>query len=138
MPMPGMEANLLLKLLSMTESCLYPMALSLLLPVFMYALVLEKEERLREMMKMNGLKMKNYWITNYIWNLLLFIPSAAIFTALGYLLVQMPFFTQTSFALIFLIIFGWGVSQVSLSFFFQNFFSKARTVTSRSFLLLFY
>jgi len=131
MPMPGFEANFLVKLLSSTESCLYPIALSLLLSVFMYTLVLEKEERLREMMKMNGLKMRNYWIANYIWNLVLYFPSAAVFLLFGIFVVQMPFFTDTNIFILILLLIGWGLCQASLSFFFQNFFSKARMVTGK-------
>jgi len=50
----------LIRLLNIMGASLYPMALSLMLPVFMYAIVLEKEEKLLEFMKMNGMQMKNY------------------------------------------------------------------------------
>jgi len=137
MPMPGFETNFLVKLLSTAESCLYPIALSLLLAVFMYTLVLEKEERLREMMKMNGLKMRNYWAANYVWNLFLYLPSAVIFLLFGVFVVQMPFFTGTNIFILILMLIGWGLSQASLSFFFQNFFSKARMVTGKKTSILF-
>lgn len=129
MPMAGMEANLLLRFLAMTEAILYPIALSLLLPVLMYTLVLEKEERLREMMKMNGMKMRNYWIVNYIWNVLLYLPSALTFLLFGIYILKMPFFTQTSLPVLCFMLLGWGLCQASLSFFFQNFFSKSTVVT---------
>jgi hypothetical protein len=45
---------------------MYPLALSLNLPIFLYILVLEKENKLVNMMKMNGLKIYNYWIVNII------------------------------------------------------------------------
>ena len=71
MHMPSVEDTsfYLQKAISLTGSFLYPVALSLLLPIFLSSLVLEKEEGLRGMMKMNGLKMRNYWIVHYIWNL---------------------------------------------------------------------
>ena len=40
----------------------YPVLFSLSLPVFLYNIVLEKESRLIQNMKINGLKMSNYWI----------------------------------------------------------------------------
>ena len=46
--------NYIYELLSVTGATLYPLALSLLLPIFMYTIVLEKEEKILEMMKMNG------------------------------------------------------------------------------------
>ncbi|RZK04313.1 MAG: hypothetical protein EOO43_22500, partial [Flavobacterium sp.] len=91
MPMAGIETNFLLKLLSMTEAILYPISLSLLLAVFMYTLVLEKEERLREMMKMNGMKMGTYWLVNYLWSFVLYLPSAVFFLLFGYYVVKWTF-----------------------------------------------
>jgi hypothetical protein len=46
MPLIGEDRSFLLKLINVTGSTMYPMALALLLPVFLYAIVLEKEERL--------------------------------------------------------------------------------------------
>jgi len=135
MPMAGIETNFLLKLLSMTETILYPISLSLLLAVFMSTLVLEKEERLREMMKMNGMKMANYWLVNYIWNFFIYLPSAIFFLLFGYFVVQMPFFVGTSLFLLILTVVGWGASQISLSFFFQNFFYKSQMVTVIGYML---
>lgn len=48
------------RLLNILGASLYPIALSLLLPVFMYSVVLEKEEKLQDFMKMNGMKIANY------------------------------------------------------------------------------
>ena len=53
--------SLLDSIINLAGGSLYPLSLSLLLPVFMYSLVLEKEDKLIEMMKMNGLKIVNYW-----------------------------------------------------------------------------
>ncbi len=43
MPLIGEDRSFLLKLINVTGSTMYPMALALLLPVFLYAIVLEKE-----------------------------------------------------------------------------------------------
>ena len=72
---------------------LYPLALSLLMPVFMYSIVMEKEERLIEIMKMNGLKMGNYWIMNYLFNLMIYTIAASVFFIFGYTTTDLPFFT---------------------------------------------
>lgn len=47
--------------LSITGASLFPLALSLLLPIFMHSIVSEKEEKLLEIMRMNGMKMTPYW-----------------------------------------------------------------------------
>lgn len=43
MPLIGEDRSFILKLINVTGAMLYPMSLSLLLPVFLYAIVLEKE-----------------------------------------------------------------------------------------------
>lgn len=61
MPPSGSEKGILDSIIDIAGASLYPLSLSLLLPVFMYNIVSEKEEKLLEMMKMNGLKIINYW-----------------------------------------------------------------------------
>lgn len=131
MPFTTSEETLVLKFMSIMGSTLYPVALSIIFPVFLYTFVLEKEERLREMMKMNGMKMKNYWIVSYLWNVALFMLAAFIFFLFGIYILKLPFFTDTKISILFYVVLGWGLSQVSLSFFFQNFLSKVRTATSK-------
>ena len=54
MPIIGSDKGYILGIIGLAGACLYPIALGLLLPIFMYVIVLEKEEKLLEMMKMNG------------------------------------------------------------------------------------
>lgn len=96
MPMKDQDKGWLLKIINITGASLYPLALSLLLPVFMYALVLEKEERILAMMKMNGMKMITYWCVNFLFNLLIFSLMASCFLLFGYHIVQLSFFTVTN------------------------------------------
>jgi len=110
---------------------IYPLAISLLLPIFMYGIIHEKEERLREIMKMNGLKMINYWITNYVWCFSLYALSVSIFFFFGRFLLQTDFFTETNPLILFAVFFGWGLCQVSMAIFFQNFFARAKTAISK-------
>jgi hypothetical protein len=50
----------------------FPVCMCMCLPVFLYYIVLEKETRLVETMKINGMRMKNYWIVNFIFNFILY------------------------------------------------------------------
>jgi len=136
-PMPESTTSqaIMAKIISIAGGSLYPIALSLLLPVFMHTIVLEKEERLREIMKMNGLKMKNYWIVNYLFSFGLYITTTLIFLFFGMFVLVTDFFTETNFFVLIITLFGWGFSQVSLSFFFQNFIAKAKTAMSKNLLL---
>ena len=137
MPFTTSEDTFIMKAMNILGATLYPIALSVIFPVFLYTLVLEKEERLREMMKMNGMKIKNYWLVNYLWNAALYLVSASIFLIFGTKILKVPFFVETNSFVLFSTVFGWGLCQVSLSFFFQNFLSRVTNATSNQFSLYF-
>jgi hypothetical protein len=61
----------------------FPLCMSMGLPVFLYQIVLEKETRLIENMKINGMKMSNYWKINYLFNLVFYMITALIFLFFG-------------------------------------------------------
>eukprot|EP01103_Thecamoeba_quadrilineata_P012551 TRINITY_DN3265_c0_g1_i2.p1 TRINITY_DN3265_c0_g1~~TRINITY_DN3265_c0_g1_i2.p1 ORF type:complete len:599 (+),score=71.59 TRINITY_DN3265_c0_g1_i2:913-2709(+) len=98
------------------------------MPVFMYSIVHEKQERLREMMRMMGMKMEYYWLTTYIFDLFLYVIVILVLitVSLGF---GIRIFTQTNFLLVFIIFFGWGLSQVSLAIFLSAFCNKTRPAT---------
>lgn len=97
MPSITEESQIIMGLISIIGGSLYPFALSILLPVYMFTLVLEKEERLQEMMKMNGMQMKYYWLVNYCFFLFLYIVAVALFYLFGLLVLNISFFTNTNF-----------------------------------------
>ncbi len=79
------------------------------------------------MMKMNGLKITNYWLTFFIFNLLLCIITNIIFYLLGIIILDSSFFTKTSKGLIFIVALGWSLAQIGMAAFFQTFLSKSRS-----------
>jgi len=66
---------------------LFPISLCLLLPVFIYNIVLEKEQKLIEIMKMNGMKMINYWIINFLFNFIIYFLCVFVFCLTGALVL---------------------------------------------------
>ena len=93
MPLVGADKAFIMRLISITGASLYPLALSLLLPIFMYVIVLEKEEKLLEMMKMNGMRMKDYWIMTFLFSLLITTITYTVFYLFGYYILELSFFT---------------------------------------------
>lgn len=80
-------------LISFIAILIFPVSLSLLFPVYLYTVVLEKEEKLIQMMKMNGMKISSYWFVYFIFNLILGLLTNTIFVVFGILLTGMRFFT---------------------------------------------
>ena len=80
------------RLLNLTGSTLFPLALSLLLPIFMYSIVLEKEEKLISFMKMNGMQMWKYWVINFLFDYLIYVLMVIIFFLFGIFIIDITYF----------------------------------------------
>ena len=66
MYMPFSQENSFVnRCINVIGNSLYPMGLSLLIPIMLYSLVSERESRLLEMMTLNGLLPNYYWLVNY-------------------------------------------------------------------------
>jgi len=135
MPLSSSDGLFASQINALVGAAVYPLAISLLLPIFMYGIIHEKEERLREIMKMNGLKMINYWIANYLWCLCLYIIAVSLFFIFGRFILKTDFFTETNPLILFAVFLGWGLCQVSMAVFFQNFFARAKTAIIVGYLL---
>jgi hypothetical protein len=122
-------------IINSVSALIFPLGLSLLFPVFLYTIVLEKEERLIQMMKMNGLKIRYYWLTFFIFNLMLCLITNGIFYLLGMFALDSKFFTQTSGALIFVVMLGWSLSMIGMAAFFQTFLSNSRSANIIGYLI---
>jgi hypothetical protein len=119
------------RLINLCGNIFYPMAVSLLMPLFMYTIVLEKESKLVEIMKINGMKMRYYWTSNFVFNFCLYAFTMLIFNLLGSIVFNLSLFTDTNPWLLLIIFTGWGLCQVCMAFFFQAFVTNARASTSK-------
>ena len=106
MPMIKEDKKMLEKFIIITGSTLFPFSLSLLLPIFMYIIVHEKEEKLIMMMRMNGLRMSNYWLVNYIFMVSFSLITYAVFYIAGYWVFELNFFTDTDPKLLAIILYA--------------------------------
>jgi hypothetical protein len=94
-----------------SEECalVVPMCLCLGLPVFMYQLVLEKEKRLLQIMKINGLLLTNYWIVNLAFDFIYYVCTYMIFLFFAKFVFSMHVFMETNTMLLLLVLNGWGL-----------------------------
>lgn len=113
------------KILNTLGLVVFPLALSLSMPAFLYTIVLEKENRLLENMKINGLSMMNYWSVGVVFNMIYQMIIICCFLLFGRYASGISFFSESHFGVIFLAYTGWGMCSVSLAFFLSCFLSKA-------------
>lgn len=114
---------------------LFPVSLSLLFPVFLYTVVLEKEEKLIQMMKMNGMKISSYWLVYFIFNFALSLLTNIIFVVCGVLLTRMRFFLESDPLLIAVVLVGWSLAQIGMAVFFQTFLNRSRSANIIGYLI---
>eukprot|EP01080_Neovahlkampfia_damariscottae_P001324 gene1324-11407_t len=115
-------------------SFFYPLILMFLLPVFMYTIVLEKQGKLREMMKLMGMKVFNYFLVTYATFFFFYIIVLCEFLIIC-LIAQFRFITGTHPLILFLGFIGWGFSLVSWSFFLSAFIGKTLIAVVTGYLL---
>lgn len=129
MPFKPAVRNEAEKILNALGIITYPVLLALGLPVFLQTIVLEKEQRLIQNMKINGLRMSNYWYVNYIFFFLLYLVVMGCYLGFGRYISRLTLFTDTDILLLFLTFFGWGLCQVSQAFFLSSFLNDSQTAS---------
>ena len=95
--------------MSVMGSCIYPVAMAMGFPVFLYLIVLEKEKKLLEIMKINGMRMYNYWISNFTFNFFIYNITALSFMLFGSKVYNMSFFSETNFFVLYIVLAAWGL-----------------------------
>jgi hypothetical protein len=103
MPYKQDDSDNIQRIINVAGSTFYPMAVSLLMPLFLYTIVLEKEGKLIEIMKINGMKMRFYWLSNFAFNFLLYSVTMIIFNLFGSICLGLSLFTQTNIFLLVII-----------------------------------
>ena len=106
------------KMINAIGDIVYPVLMSLCFPLFLYQFVLEKEERLIQNMKINGLKMKNYWLVNMCFNYAVYLTAALSYIYFGKYVSGLSFFTESNWSIMVAAILGWGITQVAYSLLF--------------------
>jgi ABC-type multidrug transport system ATPase subunit len=102
------------QLVDIIGSVLFPVTLTLLLPLFLFLAVLEKERGLVELQLAMGMNWFPYIAVNYFLNLVIYCCVASVFWGISALL-DFSFFANTSPALLAIILFGWGLNVCSLA-----------------------
>ncbi|KAF9018949.1 hypothetical protein CPC16_011027 [Podila verticillata] len=103
----------------------FPFALSFLMPTFVSILVQEKEDRLRVMMAMNGLKSPSYYFAHYLEFMTMQLLLTLIF-ALASVAIKIAVWSRTNTLLLILLLLLWAHVQVCFAFAIASIFSKTR------------
>ncbi len=87
------------------------------------------------MMRMNGMKMRNYWLVNFIFNFGISVITNLVFFLFGYFFMENPLFHQTSKEVLFVVLLGWILAQIGMATFFQVFLASSRAANIIGYLI---
>eukprot|EP00762_Andalucia_godoyi_P004673 ANDGO_03522.mRNA.1 ABC transporter A family member 7 len=113
---------------SILGSFFFPLIAYFLFPVFLFLIVIEKQERLREFAKMNGMKMRHYWFMTFVFDYGMYFISTCIFFVMC-AVFQFKFVLNTNPFLYLFLYFLWGVALVVWAIFMSTFLGRGNTAT---------
>ncbi|XP_066327202.1 ABC transporter A family member 7-like isoform X2 [Miscanthus floridulus] len=104
--------------------------------VILTYLVYEKQQKLKIMMKMHGLKDGPYWLISYVYFFALSAIYMILFVIFGSL-IGLDFFRKNDYSLQFVFYFIYINLQISLAFFVASFFSAVKIATVVGYIYVF-
>ena len=123
----GIIGNLIARL----TLSLFPTALAMGFPIMLYILVVEKENKIRSLLEINGVSSLNYWLVNVAYNLILLTVSTLIFLAIGWIWVDTVFFQQVSWIVTLTSLTSWNVAQIGMAVLLSAFIKNATSATCK-------
>ena len=85
-------------------------------------------------MKMNGLNIKYYWVNFFIVSFIITMISSLNMYVFAHFL-DITFFTQTAFSIIWLMFITWAIAQISMTSLFQIFINNSKSATIVGYIL---
>ncbi|PON57305.1 ABC transporter A, ABCA [Parasponia andersonii] len=134
--MPKHESRLRLDFSSILGTLFFTWVIIQLFPVVLTALVYEKQQNLRIMMKMHGLGDGPYWMISYAYFLTVSLIYTLCFVIFGSV-VGLKFFTLNDYSIQFVFYFIYINLQISLAFLAAAMFSNVKTATVIGYICVF-
>ncbi|XP_044962701.1 ABC transporter A family member 8-like [Hordeum vulgare subsp. vulgare] len=134
--MPKAAIKMKLDLTTLLDALFFTWTVQLLLPVIVTYLVYEKQQNLRLMMRMHGLKDGPYWLISYSYFLSLSGAYITFFAVFGSF-IGLDIFRLNSYAIQFLFFFIYINLQIVSAFLLAPFFSSVKTASVVSYIYVF-
>ena len=115
-----------------------PACICMGMPMFLVSIVSEKEKRLIENMKINGMNMSYFWVATYLWFYIYYSLIMATFFFFGKYVFAITFMKYTSSFIVLTVLNGWSMAQISYAFFLSVFMEKSQTASIIGYLTAIY
>uniref|UniRef100_A0A453FZP1 ABC transporter domain-containing protein n=1 Tax=Aegilops tauschii subsp. strangulata TaxID=200361 RepID=A0A453FZP1_AEGTS len=134
--MPKVGSKLKVQINSILSTLLFTWIVELIFPVMLTYLVYEKQQKLKIMMKMHGLKDGPYWMINYAYFFGLSAVYMILFVIFGSL-IGLRLFTKNDYSIQFVFYLIHINVQIVLAFFASSFFSSVKIATVVGYIYVF-
>ena len=114
---------------------LLPIIMMLVIYPTVTAIVYEKQQKLRMIMKMQGLPMPVYYAVMYVLHYIMYVVVCALMSITGYF-ANVQFFIIHNQGVVWLFFLVWGHLMVAFGFFMSAFLSRMRTAMAMTFLFI--
>ena len=111
--------------LSLITINMFPIALCLGFPIMLFILVMEKEEKIKDLLQINGLVTTNYWVIFFAYNFIVLQITTLIFLAVGRYWIEIDFFQKSSMWIMIWFLSAWNCSQIGMALFVSTFVKKS-------------
>lgn len=81
--------------------------------MLLFTLVMEKEEGIRELLVINGLKIKKYWFVYILYYFIFLNIISVCFVLLGWVMIDLSYFKNTSLLVQIVMLVCWNSCQIS-------------------------
>lgn len=130
--------NTLLDTVNILELLFFPIALGLCLPIILQFITMEKEEKIKAFLEINGMNYKYYWLTNYLFFVIFQIIIYINFIIFGYLILgNQMFFKYLNIFDFTVANIGYILCNTSLSFVLLRFIKSSGSGNSFGFVFSF-
>ncbi|XP_062190893.1 ABC transporter A family member 7-like isoform X2 [Phragmites australis] len=134
--MPKVGTKQKFDLSSLLGALFFTWIIELLFPVILSYLVYEKQQKLKIMMKMHGLKDGPYWLISYVYFFALSAFYMILFVIFGSL-IGLNFFKLNDYSIQFVFYFIYINLQIALAFFVASIFSSVKIATVVGYIYVF-
>jgi hypothetical protein len=134
--MPKVGTKQKFDLSSLLGPLFFTWIIELLFPVILTYLVYEKQQKLKIMMKMHGLKDGPYWLISYAYFFALSAIYMILFLIFGSL-IGLRFFKTNAYSIQIVFYFIYINLQIALAFFVASFFSAVKIATVVGYIYVF-
>ncbi|KAE8303106.1 ABC transporter family protein [Giardia duodenalis] len=100
-----------------------------MVPMHMFPVVLDRQQGLRQMFKLNGVPTWLYWCANFIYQLCFAVLVYSVMVVLGYFVFKLSLLRKMDFGMILLVFTAGAYGQLTTAFLFSLFFPNTQLST---------